>query len=509
MRAAFACSSTRARSTRPAGSSPSGSCAACRCGSRSGPRTSRRARCAGAARHAARRCRRRWTACADAHAGAARRDSGRRCWQGARSSARSTRRARGDVGRVHGGDGRPARLRRRRAGAAMPTCEAQIKAETQATIRNLPLRAGARRDVRALRQAGDHRSAVRESRTRRGLKARPRRHGLASTFRPLQLPSKPGRGTAARIAASSRCDARSLFPRGDVTKGIGKPRRGAEARRRLHHAGVHARRGQRFEARVASPTSTSASRKSRRQRLRGLLDGLAQVVERRPCSPRRASAQVQRPANGQPRPGRRGFLVLLSPSSRTRSTSRCSVESGASAAARGDELHAARCGLAAASRRRPLPAPRSDPPPRRPAAEAAAASPVRDRRLSLIEQRAAPFVPATARAASSAVTRTSHLFAASPARWSSAGRGRWSLRKRREPRAAPSGGEAHRGVRGGRAPRQTGLDGAGSGIASSASSSDAWWRVRGCAAIASRICRDGARRRSPRGARSPRRASVG
>ena len=32
----------------------------------------------------------------------------------------------------------PARLRHRAAGAAAPTCEAEIKAETQATLRNIP-----------------------------------------------------------------------------------------------------------------------------------------------------------------------------------------------------------------------------------------------------------------------------------------------------------------------------------------------------------------------------------
>ena len=44
-----------------------------------------------------------------------------------------------DVGRVHGRDGRPARASSSRPGAASADCEAAIKAETQATLRNIPL----------------------------------------------------------------------------------------------------------------------------------------------------------------------------------------------------------------------------------------------------------------------------------------------------------------------------------------------------------------------------------
>ena len=59
-----------------------------------------------------------------------------------------------DLRRVQADHGRPPRLRRSRRGAASAECEAQIKTETQATIRNLPLeeRAGGR--VRAVRPAG-------------------------------------------------------------------------------------------------------------------------------------------------------------------------------------------------------------------------------------------------------------------------------------------------------------------------------------------------------------------
>ena len=81
--AASACSSTTATRRRRAGSSPSGSCAACRCGSRSDPRTSRSRRsCSrGATRGRSDRCR--WRASPTRVVGAARRDPG-----GAACSAR-------------------------------------------------------------------------------------------------------------------------------------------------------------------------------------------------------------------------------------------------------------------------------------------------------------------------------------------------------------------------------------------------------------------------------------
>ena len=59
-RRACASSSTPTRRTRPAGSSPSGSSAACRCASRSGRRTSRRRRCSPRVATRARRPRSRW-----------------------------------------------------------------------------------------------------------------------------------------------------------------------------------------------------------------------------------------------------------------------------------------------------------------------------------------------------------------------------------------------------------------------------------------------------------------
>ena len=135
-RPASACGSTPTRARRRAGSTPSTRCAACRCGSRSGRRTSRRRRClprvatpgqgvaadggpGGARDRAARR-----------HPGGAA-GEGARVPRGAHVVDRVVRR----VPRDHG---RPPRLRGRRRGAGRTTCEAEIKAETQATIRNIP-----------------------------------------------------------------------------------------------------------------------------------------------------------------------------------------------------------------------------------------------------------------------------------------------------------------------------------------------------------------------------------
>ena len=57
-------------------------------------------------------------------------------------------------------EGRPGFVIARWCGDA--DCEARIKAETQATIRNMPFEQVARRHVRAVRQAGDRRGAVRK-----------------------------------------------------------------------------------------------------------------------------------------------------------------------------------------------------------------------------------------------------------------------------------------------------------------------------------------------------------
>ena len=68
----------------------------------------------------------------------ARRDPGRRC---SRARVNVPRRAHVDgrhLRRVQADHGRPPRLRDRRRGAATAKCEADIKAETQATIRNIP-----------------------------------------------------------------------------------------------------------------------------------------------------------------------------------------------------------------------------------------------------------------------------------------------------------------------------------------------------------------------------------
>ena len=80
------------------------------------------------------------------------------------SSARSTFREEhttrvASLRRVQGGDGRPSRLRRSRRGAGARTCEAQIKAETQATMRNIPFGSEpVGRALREVRQAGDARA---------------------------------------------------------------------------------------------------------------------------------------------------------------------------------------------------------------------------------------------------------------------------------------------------------------------------------------------------------------
>ena len=76
---------------------------------------------------------------ADARAGAARGDSGAICSRARRRSARSTRREASTLGRVHSARWKAGPASSSRAGAAAPSARPQIKAETQATLRNIPL----------------------------------------------------------------------------------------------------------------------------------------------------------------------------------------------------------------------------------------------------------------------------------------------------------------------------------------------------------------------------------
>ena len=128
--------STRARSTRPGGSSPSGSSGACRCGSRSGPRTSRSSRSCSRAATRARRCPRRSTGSSRASASCSMRFS-RRC-STARCAFREEHTSLTDSYEEFKQlmEGRPGYVLAPWCGS--DECEAAIKAETQATIRNLP-----------------------------------------------------------------------------------------------------------------------------------------------------------------------------------------------------------------------------------------------------------------------------------------------------------------------------------------------------------------------------------
>ena len=99
----------------------------------------------------------------------------------AASSARSTRPRVELVRRVQGGDGRPPGLRHRRwCGSA--ECEAEIKAETQATLRNIPFDESAR-TVRALKCGKPAvRGLVREGILTRRRYASQSREGAASAI---------------------------------------------------------------------------------------------------------------------------------------------------------------------------------------------------------------------------------------------------------------------------------------------------------------------------------------
>ena len=132
---ARACSTT-ATPRRPDGSTPTGRCAACRCASRSAPRTSRRSRwCScGATRARSRRCRS--TAC---------RRRSPRCsttiqealLQRALQLRRGPHDPRLELRRVQERDGRAAGFVV--AGwCGRGDCEATIKKETKATLRNIP-----------------------------------------------------------------------------------------------------------------------------------------------------------------------------------------------------------------------------------------------------------------------------------------------------------------------------------------------------------------------------------
>ena len=143
----------------PAGSSPSGSCAACRCASRSGRRTSRSRQVLVARRDT----REKQSLPMDGLAGAA-------CASCSTTSSRTCSSARVAVPRrAHAARRRPttssSRCMEGRPGFVIAPwcgsadCEAQIKTDTQATIRNMPLDA---------RRAVGHAASAATTRRRRG-----------------------------------------------------------------------------------------------------------------------------------------------------------------------------------------------------------------------------------------------------------------------------------------------------------------------------------------------------
>ena len=137
-----------------------GDCAACRCASRSGPRTSRRRRSCWRAATRARRCRCRWTTLQPRVTGAARRDSAGAARPRAAVPRGAHLRPRTWDEFTAVMEGRPGFVVAKWCGTRR--CEAEIKAETQATIRNLPFEQVPGGRLRALRSAGRYRRAVRE-----------------------------------------------------------------------------------------------------------------------------------------------------------------------------------------------------------------------------------------------------------------------------------------------------------------------------------------------------------
>ena len=133
---ASASRSTRATSTRPAGSSRSGRCAACRCGWRSAQGHREGGRCCSARRDTREKSRVPMDGLA-ARVAALLDEMQQGLFERARAFRDGAHAAGGQLRRVQAGDGGPPGLRHR-AVVRRRRCEAQIKAETQATIRNMP-----------------------------------------------------------------------------------------------------------------------------------------------------------------------------------------------------------------------------------------------------------------------------------------------------------------------------------------------------------------------------------
>ncbi len=207
---ASASRSTSARSVR-AGSSPNGSCAACRCASRSDRRTSRSPRCwsPAATRARSRACR--WTAW---------RSSCARCSTTIQQNLfdravafrdEHTQRAATYDEFKQTMEGRPGFVIAPWCGDA--ACEAQIKTDTQATIRNMPIGGAAPSGtLRPLRQAGGGRGLVREEllvgaagqEGREGRKASDERSACLRLLDPAFQPTRPHRDALGH--ASRRSD---------------------------------------------------------------------------------------------------------------------------------------------------------------------------------------------------------------------------------------------------------------------------------------------------------------
>ena len=265
---AFASRSTTATSVR-AGSSRNGSCAACRSGSKSGPRTSRNHKWCWRVVIPARRPAWRWLAWSIG------------CAVCSTTSSAICSSAPGTFREEHTQrvatyeefkavlEGRPGFVIANWCGAA--DCEAQVKADTQATIRNMPLDAAPPHGtVHPLRPSGGCRSVVREVLLRPAVPADRRlRAGQNSCSRSGQRFSillarawrrvMPSRATMA-WNASERCRCHQSEPVG------------------VRRTGPEVRRGQRFEARGVAD-HRHRGEKFDRQRLGGRFERLSQVVD--------------------------------------------------------------------------------------------------------------------------------------------------------------------------------------------------------------------------------------
>ena len=181
---------------------------------------------------------------------AARRRSSGRC-SSARVAFRDEHTQRvDDLRRVQAGDGGPARLRDRAVVRRRPTCEAQIKTDTQATIRNMPLDgAGAvRHAASAATSPAQCGGLVREGLLRAGSAV-----ARSAVRRPAPGSARPSlldllRSPRGGGSGFSRCDDRVKRVGQVIAPPVVVPRR---LRR------VRVRGGDRFEARRVADQSTA------------------------------------------------------------------------------------------------------------------------------------------------------------------------------------------------------------------------------------------------------------